>query len=1260
MDAALRDLLDELARTPHSTSPSAAAAATASPVHGQLSLAPPPSTTTASADPAVDAAVDALLASAPSATTPPRPHLRNPLASRMPRVSAVQRSVRPESMSPAPDSAVLVRLPGQRSAQPLPIMDTQPVIPVGNADMFPDTSKPSAREVVDLTQFDDEPVDLDSPKQQLVSGSLKRKVPIIVDSPPAVRSKSAKLQEYGASSSSPAPIDLDDPVAMANLEKEAQLRIAAIQDQQKRLIQPVCFGVLNVKVVNVIEDAYLKCMNRFESKLSVKLGRSDSGAISDLASTPPAEFRITVVGFDSEKHQCLIGYLEAKVTGVLSKFLTQLRVEASIPNTVFNGHFLPINMALIGPRGLANKIGTVLLQNNFFLHPIAYQIPVPYENPHEAMLTRNTVFGTLGKTMTGVTTVQLNVTGAHGEVEAKTQIESVYNSLVAAEDLPLLEPGKYNLDATIITPMYPHQKQALYFMTEKEKGSDFSKYDPKTSMWKFENGIYTNVITNEHTAIKPRNNKGGILADDMGLGKTIEVISLIMKSRALALELEAPRYSRFRISGTKRQAQPGASTVPSEPVSVQPRPPDSEVVSLPLSNISERDDDDDVIILEDDDNSLIKSNGTLIVCPLSTVHNWEEQFGLHVRPNTLRICVYHGPSRIQNPKELAKYDVVITTYNLLAIEYGRDLKSAGSVNSKTQGGTHSDVNQVPVTVNSTLQLVNWNRIVLDEAHIIKDPNTAQAKAACSLTGGRRWALTGTPIQNKLDDLFSLIKFLRIQPFCNKSSWNSQISRPIKFDQNSLGVNRLQTLMKTITLRRTKNQKINGKPILSLPARKDVVKYVELAQSEQELYLKVHGKGKAFFQQLREKGSVMKHYVHLLEIILRMRQVCVHKSLFKDWEEQLSALGMYEVLLWFCSYPLFLHAAKHSDKQMESIMDEVYPPLTSKRAQHLLRLLQEGGDESCSNCGSFVDTFVNVAAGAADRQQGGGGSGDKYFDPKKDESKSLGVSNCGHLFCTACTKSVKAASSAVGESATCPMCSFTIRSNDIMELKETDVMEDDDLFFDALNAVVDADGQSTKIRALIEDLAVVRQQCVQQKDRQVKSIVFSQWTSVLDLLQTPLQNAGFKFKRLDGKMSRAERNDAMQSFKTDPKVTVLLISLKAGGVGLNLTAASRVYIIEPYWNPAVESQAIDRVHRMGQTREVHTVRLIAKGTIEENILELQRRKMKLAEMAFKDGRPAGGDDDLPDGSKGGKRRDNARENKEENARQRMLDLNILFS
>ena len=101
-------------------------------------------------------------------------------------------------------------------------------------------------------------------------------------------------------------------------------------------------------------------------------------------------------------------------------------------------------------------------------------------------------------------------------------------------------------------------------------------------------------------------------------------------------------------------------------------------------------------------------------------------------------------------------------------------------------------------------------------------------------------------------------------------------------------------------------------------------------------------------------------------------------------------------------------------------------------------------------------------------------------------------------------------------------------------------------------------------------------------------------------------------RLDGSMKRADRSAALEAFKTDPGIEVLLVSLRAGGTGLNLVSACRAYLMDPYWNPAVENQGLDRVHRMGQTRPVITTKYIMRHSIEENMLRLQKRKMMLAE------------------------------------------------
>ncbi|MCU0867330.1 MAG: DEAD/DEAH box helicase [Planctomycetes bacterium] len=148
-----------------------------------------------------------------------------------------------------------------------------------------------------------------------------------------------------------------------------------------------------------------------------------------------------------------------------------------------------------------------------------------------------------------------------------------------------------------------------------------------------------------------------------------------------------------------------------------------------------------------------------------------------------------------------------------------------------------------------------------------------------------------------------------------------------------------------------------------------------------------------------------------------------------------------------------------------------------------------------------------------------------------------------------------------------------------------------------------DAQSTKLDTLLPMLEELAQEGH-------KAIVFSQFTTFLDRIEPELQQRGIVFERLDG--STPNRPARVKRFQEDPACAVFLISLKAGGVGINLVQASYVFLLDPWWNPAAEMQAIDRAHRMGQQRTVHAYRLVCKGTVEEQVLELQAKKKALSD------------------------------------------------
>jgi SNF2 family DNA or RNA helicase len=156
------------------------------------------------------------------------------------------------------------------------------------------------------------------------------------------------------------------------------------------------------------------------------------------------------------------------------------------------------------------------------------------------------------------------------------------------------------------------------------------------------------------------------------------------------------------------------------------------------------------------------------------------------------------------------------------------------------------------------------------------------------------------------------------------------------------------------------------------------------------------------------------------------------------------------------------------------------------------------------------------------------------------------------------------------------------------------------------------GQDVASSSKITRLLDVLEQIVAEDH---KALVFSQWTTLLDRVEPHLQAAGIDFVRLDG--ATRDRSGVVHRFQADTGPPVMLISLRAGGLGLNLTAADHVFLLDPWWNPAVEDQAADRTHRLGQDRPVFVYRLVAKDTVEERILALQEHKRTLADAALGD-------------------------------------------
>lgn len=301
-----------------------------------------------------------------------------------------------------------------------------------------------------------------------------------------------------------------------------------------------------------------------------------------------------------------------------------------------------------------------------------------------------------------------------------------------------------------------------------------------------------------------------------GLGKTISMIALIQMQRSLQTKSKAEKMIDSKAEalnldeddeiGTSDSKMPNGTEHSEEPHSIRTTSTSSHAFS-----------------------TCRPAAGTLVVCPASVLRQWARELDEKVTAEAkLGVLVYHGGNRTKDPIELASYDVVLTTYAIVTIEVPKqplvdeDGVEENNVESYGISPEFSSNKRRKRTVYSSkkgkkgrkgidssfdnnagaLARVGWFRVILDEAQTIKNHRTQVARACCSLRAKRRWCLSGTPIQNTIDDLYSYFRFLKYEPYAVYKSFYQTIKIPIS--RNSLhGYKKLQVILRAIMLRRTK-------------------------------------------------------------------------------------------------------------------------------------------------------------------------------------------------------------------------------------------------------------------------------------------------------------------------------------------------------------------------------------------------------------------------------------------------------------------------
>lgn len=825
---------------------------------------------------------------------------------------------------------------------------------------------------------------------------------------------------------------------------------------------------------------------------------------------------------------------------------------------------------------------------------------------------------------------------------------------------------------------------------------------------------------------------------------------------------------------------------------------------------------------------------TLIVAPLALLRQWNREIAEKIKPgHQLTTFIYHGrEKKTKKADRLYSYDIVITTYETIASEYKR-VDADGTRRS-------------PLFTNTR----GFYRIVLDEAHKIKNRNAWCSKAVAELRAQFRLCMTGTPFMNNTGEIFSLVRFLRIAPYDNWSHFSHHIEKPLRGwdeDEKAVAMQRLQVLFRSITLRRTKDSVLDGKPILRLPELTITSTAVELDEEQRAFYLAIENSHQKLVNKYLKHHRLNKVITFILVLLTRLRQTCDHPFLTKAHnipdEAKLNGKQMMQLAMRFdarvvdrikrikefqcpiCDEPVEtpmiiypcghdmcpdcfstmmrfgIEASKNAEQSQAGIMGllgeagdmEAKCPhegcesdiLANKVVCHDLFLdshspgsasqakeVESSEDESDACCisdedeeeddsedddGDLQDFIVSDDEGDSDIDDDESdvddadcyeGRSSPNLTPPPDmvvDADNFQESDSNNREAKAEERKEEVEEDSKSCLHTAPSPNPSVGADALLGQSQEDQLSEhdredsapvsehslpdlgDDIWGriltrhregDHAKPVADSDSDLESLSGLVAKskskpntpairaspkLAAKRKRGIQSetpmkrarfederkskrrhgkgskgrkkkgtkkgkkskkgKDKTLaelkkagstskaakakyfdrlrrdwessakvdvtidllrkirsekpreKTLVFSLWTSFLDLLEIPLRDEKFRYLRYDGSMSFNERDDNVKTFSEDRNENILLVSLMAGNAGLNLTAASQVIILEPFWNPFVEDQAIDRAHRIGQSRAVEVHRLLVPDSVEDRILALQEKKRKLVNTAL---------------------------------------------
>ncbi|XP_045807406.1 protein PHOTOPERIOD-INDEPENDENT EARLY FLOWERING 1 isoform X2 [Trifolium pratense] len=640
----------------------------------------------------------------------------------------------------------------------------------------------------------------------------------------------------------------------------------------------------------------------------------------------------------------------------------------------------------------------------------------------------------------------------------------------------------------------------------------------------------------------------------------------------------------------------------------------------------------------------------LIVVPTSVMLNWETEF-LKWCP-AFKILTYFGSAKERKHKRQGwlkpnSFHVCITTYRLV------------------------------IQDSKVFKRKKWKYLILDEAHLIKNWKSQRWQTLLNFNSKRRILLTGTPLQNDLMELWSLMHFLMPHVFQSHQEFKDWFSNPIsgmvegEEKVNKEVVDRLHNVLRPFLLRRLKRDVEK-----QLPMKVEHVIYCRLSKRQRNLY-------EDFIASSETQATLANaNFFGMIGVIMQLRKVCNHPDLFEG-RPIVSSFDMCRIDIQLsssiCSMLLpssfstvdleglgllFTHLdygmTSWESDEVQAIetpatlimertdmadLEVIKPGLKCQKKPHGTNIFEEiqraiweerireakeraeaiawWNSLRCKKRPIYSTTlrdFVTIRHPVYDIHQKKANPVSYLFPSKLADIVLSPVERFQRMIDV-----VESFMFAIPAARASPPVCWCSKSETTVFLKPSYKQRCSDILSPLLSPIRPA---IVRRQVYFPDRRLIQFDCGKLQElaillRKLKSeghraLIFTQMTKMLDILEAFINLYGYTYMRLDGSTQPEERQTLMQRFNTNPKFFLFILSTRSGGVGINLVGADTVIFYDSDWNPAMDQQAQDRCHRIGQTREVHIYRLISESTIEENILKKAKQKRALDDLVIQSG------------------------------------------